>query len=46
MEEICHIIPDGDVLIHSGDFTNYGDVSEVIKFNAEIGILKNFFFFK
>lgn len=39
MEEICHIIPDGDVLIHSGDFTNYGDVSEVIKFNAEIGII-------
>lgn len=31
------IIPDGDVLIHAGDFTNYGDLGEVIKFNAEIG---------
>ncbi|VDP10628.1 unnamed protein product, partial [Heligmosomoides polygyrus] len=33
------IIPDGDVLIHAGDFTNYGDLGEVIKFNAEIGKL-------
>ncbi|KAJ1367220.1 hypothetical protein KIN20_028084 [Parelaphostrongylus tenuis] len=33
------IIPDGDVLIHAGDFTNYGDLGQVIKFNAEIGRL-------
>ncbi|VDL87239.1 unnamed protein product [Nippostrongylus brasiliensis] len=33
------VIPDGDVLIHAGDFTNYGDLGEVIKFNAEIGKL-------
>uniref|UniRef100_A0A915BQE0 Calcineurin-like phosphoesterase domain-containing protein n=1 Tax=Parascaris univalens TaxID=6257 RepID=A0A915BQE0_PARUN len=39
LEEILPIIPDGDVLIHAGDFTNYGDVGEVIKFNAEIGKL-------
>jgi len=39
LDEILHLIPDGDVLIHSGDFTNYGDVSEVIKFNAEMGKL-------
>lgn len=38
LEEILPIIPDGDVLIHAGDFTNYGDVGEVIKFNAEIGL--------
>ncbi|PAV71278.1 hypothetical protein WR25_03069 [Diploscapter pachys] len=32
-------IPDGDVLIHAGDFTNSGDVSSVIKFNQELGTL-------
>lgn len=37
LEEILPMIPDGDVLIHAGDFTNYGDIGEVIKFNAEIG---------
>lgn len=40
MSEMLNIIPDGDVLIHAGDFTNYGDVNEIIKFNAEMGILK------
>lgn len=39
MDEILPLIPDGDVLIHSGDFTNYGDVGEVIKFNEEMGKL-------
>ncbi|GMR56500.1 hypothetical protein PMAYCL1PPCAC_26695, partial [Pristionchus mayeri] len=39
LDEILPIVPDGDILIHSGDFTNYGDVGEVIKFNAEIGKL-------
>uniref|UniRef100_A0AC34FSC5 Calcineurin-like phosphoesterase domain-containing protein n=1 Tax=Panagrolaimus sp. ES5 TaxID=591445 RepID=A0AC34FSC5_9BILA len=34
--EMLHMIPDGDVLIHAGDFTNYGDLAEVIKFNQEI----------
>lgn len=38
MEELLPVIPDGDVLIHAGDFTNYGDIGEVIKFNAQIGI--------
>ncbi|CAJ0939378.1 unnamed protein product, partial [Mesorhabditis belari] len=37
--EVLPLVPDGDVLIHAGDFTNYGDVGEVIKFNAEIGKL-------
>lgn len=37
MEELLRVIPDGDVLIHAGDFTNYGDIGEVIKFNAQIG---------
>ncbi|KAK5965090.1 Metallophosphoesterase domain-containing 1 [Trichostrongylus colubriformis] len=39
LDEFLPIIPDGDVLIHAGDFTNYGDLGEVIKFNAEIGKL-------
>ncbi|CCD65658.1 UPF0046 protein C25E10.12 [Caenorhabditis elegans] len=39
LHEILPYIPDGDVLIHSGDFTNCGDIGEVIKFNAEIGSL-------
>ncbi|KAE9554358.1 hypothetical protein FO519_002417 [Halicephalobus sp. NKZ332] len=39
LDEILHMIPDGDVLIHAGDFTNYGDVGEVIKFNQELGKL-------
>lgn len=27
-------IPDGDVLIHAGDFTNIGDFSDIIKFRS------------
>jgi Icc-related predicted phosphoesterase len=33
------IIPDGDILIHSGDFTNVGAKDEVIKFNEWLGTL-------
>ncbi|KAI6199849.1 UPF0046 protein C25E10.12 [Aphelenchoides besseyi] len=39
LSEIVDVIPDGDVLIHAGDFTNYGDVMEVIDFNAAMGTL-------
>jgi hypothetical protein len=39
LDEIVNEIPDGDVLIHAGDFTNYGDVGEVINFNATMGTL-------
>ncbi|KAL3080864.1 hypothetical protein niasHT_031362 [Heterodera trifolii] len=39
LDEILHLIPDGDVLIHAGDFTECGDVSAVIKFNQQIGTL-------
>ncbi|CAI4227241.1 unnamed protein product [Auanema sp. JU1783] len=39
LDELIPTIPDGDVLIHAGDFTNGGDLGEVIKFNAEIGLL-------
>lgn len=39
LDEIVEMVPDGDVLIHAGDFTNYGDVNEVIQFNAAMGML-------
>jgi len=32
-------IPDGDILIHAGDFTRYGLVSEVVQFNEWLGTL-------
>ncbi|KAJ1345835.1 hypothetical protein KIN20_000458 [Parelaphostrongylus tenuis] len=32
-------IPDGDVLIHAGDLTNFGSEKELIKFNEDIGRL-------
>ncbi|KAE9413276.1 hypothetical protein Angca_007835, partial [Angiostrongylus cantonensis] len=32
-------IPDGDVLIHAGDFTNFGSKKELIMFNEDIGRL-------
>lgn len=38
LQDLLPVIPDGDVLIHAGDFTDYGDIGEVIKFNAEIGM--------
>lgn len=32
-------IPDGDILIHAGDFTNWGELAEVQKFDAWLGEL-------
>ncbi len=32
-------VPDGDVLIHCGDFTGFGTLKEVILFNAWLGTL-------
>ena len=32
-------IPDGDILIHSGDFTNHGTHEDIQKFNAWLGTL-------
>lgn len=36
-EEIT--VPDGDVLIHAGDFTKFSTMQEVIRFNAWLGKL-------
>jgi len=30
-------IPEGDIFIHAGDFTNCGQLAEVIEFNEWIG---------
>jgi Icc-related predicted phosphoesterase len=38
-QENLPIIPDGDILIHSGDFTDAGAKDEVIKFNEWLGTL-------
>ena len=37
--EIPFKIPDGDILIHAGDFTNYGEVEKVKEFNTWLGTL-------
>ena len=37
--ELPFEIPDGDILIHAGDFTNYGEVDKVKEFNAWLGTL-------
>lgn len=34
-------LPDGDLLIHCGDFTNYGMESEIYKFNTWLGTIKH-----
>ena len=31
------MIPDGDVLIHAGDITTYGDEENLKKYNEELG---------
>lgn len=34
---MTHPMPDGDVLLHSGDFTYTGSLSEAKDFNAWLG---------
>lgn len=36
-------LPEGDVLIHAGDFTQHGNVEEVIEFNSWLGEIKSRF---
>jgi len=36
-----HVIPDGDILIHAGDFSISGLVSEVKEFNNWLGTLSH-----
>jgi predicted phosphohydrolase len=33
------VVPDGDVLVHAGDFSTRGGVEEVARFNAWLGTL-------
>ncbi|KAE9554350.1 hypothetical protein FO519_002460 [Halicephalobus sp. NKZ332] len=37
--EILHKIPPGDVLVHCGDFTNFGEPEYIRKFDQEMGQL-------
>ncbi|CAI4222620.1 unnamed protein product [Auanema sp. JU1783] len=39
LQEMLDIIPDGDVLIHSGDFTCNGETSKIEEFNEALGKL-------
>lgn len=36
------MIPDGDVLVHAGDITSYGDAANLAKFNEELGEISLF----
>jgi len=38
-EKMLEPVPEGDILIHAGDFTNYGRREEVEKFNTWLGTL-------
>ena len=38
-DKLEHVVPAGDIFIHTGDFTNYGRKEEVEKFNAWLGTL-------
>jgi Icc-related predicted phosphoesterase len=43
--ERLHVIPDADLLIHSGDMSNVGRIPEIIDFNAWLGTIKHKFKF-
>lgn len=43
---MTHPIPDGDVLIHGGDFTNYGRFEEVERFSNFLATLDDKFKYK
>ena len=38
-DTLTHSVPDGDIFIHTGDFTNYGKREEVEKFNNWLATL-------
>lgn len=38
-DRMVHAIPEGDVLLHAGDFSNVGSVSDLTKFNEWMGEL-------
>jgi hypothetical protein len=39
-DKLVNVIPDGDVLLHAGDFTTSGGLSEVQMFNNFLGLMK------
>ena len=40
-DKIGHAIPDGDILIHAGDFTNFGSRDQVVHFNNFLSTLNH-----
>ena len=46
MDKILEEIPNGDVLIHAGDFSNVGKIQDVIKFSSELKSLDKKFKYK
>lgn len=44
LDELLNDIPNGDVLLHCGDFTNFGELDEIQRFNQQIGSGFLFFF--
>ncbi|CEF63865.1 Calcineurin-like phosphoesterase domain, apaH type-containing protein [Strongyloides ratti] len=39
LSDISSCIPPGDILIHAGDFTNFGSIEEIKKFNNDLANL-------
>ncbi|KAI6188994.1 Metallophos domain-containing protein [Aphelenchoides besseyi] len=39
LAKVLNRIPNGDILVHTGDFTNNGEKAEILKFDEEIGQL-------
>ncbi|KAI6229647.1 Metallophos domain-containing protein [Aphelenchoides besseyi] len=39
LAKVMDRIPNGDILVHTGDFTQYGEEAEILKFDKEIGQL-------
>jgi hypothetical protein len=46
LDQMQHEIPNGDVLLHAGDFTNMGRVDDVQKFSEQLLILNAKFTYK
>jgi len=46
MDKILENIPNGDVLVHAGDFSNVGKIQDLIKFSSELKLLDNKFKYK
>lgn len=39
VENLKNFVPDGDILLHTGNFTNTGQITEIVNFNTFLGCL-------